>query len=107
MRDLDGARSLGAWLTVTLRPQWAPVVGLGLAIAALSFHEIESTVLVLPPGLANLPQQLLDYLHYARDEQLSAAAVNLLSLGALVALLSAGLTARAGLRATLETAKVE
>jgi ABC-type spermidine/putrescine transport system permease subunit II len=103
IRELDAGRSLRAWLAATLRPQLAPAIGIGLAIAALSFHEIESTVQVLPPGLANLPQQLLDYLHYARDEQLSAAAVNLLGLGVLCALASAYLTAGA-LRARRDSA---
>lgn len=98
-RDLDGGVTLAAWGAVTLRPQAATVAGFALAVGALSFHEIESTVYVLPPGLANLPQQLLDFLHYARDEQLSAAAVNMLGVGTLVAvgaawLISAGSRAR-------------
>lgn len=85
-RELDGGVTLAAWSMVTLRPQAATVAGFALAVGALSFHEIESTVYVLPPGLANLPQQLLDFLHYARDEQLSAAAVNMLGVGTLVAI---------------------
>lgn len=98
-RDLDGGVTLAAWCAVTLRPQAATVAGFALAVGALSFHEIESTVYVLPPGLANLPQQLLDFLHYARDEQLSAAAVNMLGVGTLVAIgaawmISAGSRAR-------------
>jgi ABC-type Fe3+ transport system permease subunit len=95
IRELDAGGSLAPWIATTLRPQFAAMVGLALAIAALSFHEIESTVQVLPPGLANLPQQLLDYLHYARDEQLSAAAVNLLGIGVVFALLAAWLAAGA------------
>lgn len=85
-RELDTGGTLAGWGMVTVRPQAASVIGFALAVAALSFHEIESTVFVLPPGLANLPQQLLDFLHYARDEQLSAAAVNLLGVGTLVAI---------------------
>jgi ABC-type spermidine/putrescine transport system permease subunit II len=77
-----------------VRPRLAAVVGVGLAIAALSVHEMESTVFVLPPGMSNLAQQLLDYLHYARDEQLSAAAINLLGSGVVIALVAGWLVAR-------------
>lgn len=94
LRLTEGGPWLSSWFLLAVRPRLASVLGVGLATAALSIHEMESTVFVLAPGSDNLAQQLLDYLHYARDEQLSAAAVNLLGCGVVVALVVAWLIAR-------------
>ena len=88
LKRLDGGGWL-AWWQTSLVGNARVLLGMAIALAVLSINEIESTVFVQPPGLSNLAQQLLDYLHYARDEQLSAAAVNLLGMG-LVATLLAG-----------------
>lgn len=85
MARLDGGRFV-AWWQTSVVGQVRAVGGLAVALAVLSINEIESTIFVQPPGRGNLAQQLLDYLHYARDEQLSAASVNLLGLGASAAL---------------------
>ncbi len=90
MRELDAGRSIRAWAVARVRPRITTVVGVVICTAALSFHEIESTVMVAPPGGQNLAQQVLDMLHYARDEQLSAAAINLLGIGVVLAMLGAG-----------------
>ncbi len=90
---IDCGRSLPGWWEASVRPFTVSVVGAAVCLGALSLHEIESTVFVLPPGVANLPQQLLDYLHYARDEQLSAASINLVGVGVFVALAGAGMLA--------------
>jgi ABC-type Fe3+ transport system permease subunit len=99
-RVMDGGRSLRAFFSVRVWPAGAAVVGIGFAVAALSFHEIESTVIVAPPGRQNLAQQMLDALHYAREEQLSAAAVNLLGLAVVGAVAAAVLVTVGGVRAT-------
>lgn len=96
LRQTEGGSWLAGWMGAAVRPRVAAVVGMALAAGSLSLHEIESTVFVLPPGSENLAQQLLDYLHYARDEQLSAAAVNLLGLGVVASLLTGWLIARGG-----------
>lgn len=85
-RDLDGADSGAGWVRACLRPAWRVPLGVALACGALSVHEIESTIQVQPPGPSSLAQQLLDALHYSKDEQLSAAAINLLVVGTGVAL---------------------
>lgn len=78
----DGLR---AWAALCLRPNIGAVIGIALAAAALSLHEIESTVQVQPPGPQSLAQYLLDKLHYNRNEELCAACINVLVIGTLLA----------------------
>lgn len=88
MRELDAGRSaLGWWRARVMGGGVVSAAGAGVCAGALSLHEIEATVMVAPPGRQNLAQQVLDMLHYARDEQLSAAAVNILGIGVVVAAL--------------------
>ncbi|MGH7131964.1 MAG: hypothetical protein ACREJO_08480 [Phycisphaerales bacterium] len=88
-RRLAGGETLSGWWRLAARPRVAAVVGVALAAAALSLHEIESTVQVYPasqhPALA---QQVLDALHYLKQEQTSAAAIGMV-LMALVAAVGA------------------
>lgn len=89
-RRLAGGETLAGWWRLAARPRVAAVVGVGLAAAALSLHEIESTIQVYPasdhPSLAQL---VLDALHYLKQEQTSAAAVGMVVM-ALAAALAAG-----------------
>lgn len=80
-RELDGGRSCRGWLAACVRPAWGVVAGAAIALAMLSLHEIESTIQVLPPGLDNLAQYLLDQLHYLRQDQLAAAGAMMTGLG--------------------------
>jgi ABC-type Fe3+ transport system permease subunit len=73
--------SFGGWARTVLPGIWMPILGAGLIGSIYSMYEIEASVMVRPPGMDNLPQQLLSDLHYARLEQLSAAGVNLLIIG--------------------------
>lgn len=87
---------ISGWVLTVWPSVWMPIVGGSLIAGLYSFYEIEASVIVRPPGMNNLPQQLLSDLHYARLEQLSAAGVNLLligllgSLGAMLLLVSFG-----------------
>lgn len=76
-----------AWAIATLPAILLPLIATAPVVALLAMFEIEAAVLVTPPGVESLPQQLLSDLHYTRLEQLSAAGVNLLTL----ALISAAL----------------
>jgi len=87
LRRVDGATGMLGWLRACLAAQWQPVVGTAVLLFVLSFHEIEATVQVQQPGQHALAQQLLDWLHMARDENLAAAAVNLLGLSGVLGLL--------------------
>jgi len=51
-------------------------------------------VMVRPPGMDNLPQQLLSDLHYVRLEQLSAAGINLLAVGLVCSVVASILVSR-------------
>ncbi len=99
--DERGARlmlagdSLRAWAALCLRPHVGVVVGIALAAAALSLHEIESTVILQPPGPTSLAQYVLDKLHYNRNEDLCAASVNLFGVGLILATAAGLLVARA------------
>ena len=93
-RVLAAGESLRGWWALRLVPSIGAVAGVALASAALSFHEIESTVQLATPGSANIAQRLLDLLHYARDEELCAACINLLFGGTVMAFGAGWLVAR-------------
>lgn len=100
LRDLRHMESsdLRSWWSAAAAPQIGAAAGVALACAALSFNEIESSVMVQPPGIPSMARSLLEHLHYLRDQQVAAAAINVMSGGVLVALLAAWLAApRAGL----------
>jgi ABC-type spermidine/putrescine transport system permease subunit II len=88
LRLIDGSTTPRGFAHACLARHWPAVVGAGLAAAILSFHEIEATVMVWPPGSRNLAQEMLDALHYAKDERLAAAAVNLMGAGTVLAYLA-------------------
>lgn len=97
MRLLDGATGARGWRLTRVTPAGIGAVGgAGLAAAALSLHEIEAAVMVQPPGLASLPQHLLEDLHFARDARLGAAAVNLIAAGVVLSGMAGWLVIRAG-----------
>jgi hypothetical protein len=52
---------------------------------------------VQPPGPANLPRQILNYLHFARVEEMCAAAAWLIG-GGVVVLVGIGCVVRLGAR---------
>tara|TARA_R110002072_G_scaffold150953_6_gene299932 strand:- start:42991 stop:44583 length:1593 start_codon:yes stop_codon:yes gene_type:complete len=75
--------SLSGWARAVLPSIVGSIFAAGLVGGLYSMYEIEASVMVRPPGMDNLPQQLLSDLHYARIEQLSGAGVNLLGIGLL------------------------
>ncbi len=75
--------SVSGWSRAVLPSIVGSILAAGLVGGLYSMYEIEASVMVRPPGMDNLPQQLLSDLHYARIEQLSGAGVNLLGIGLL------------------------
>ena len=63
----------------------------GAASAALSIHEIESAVVVSPPGMASLARSMLNLLHFQRYEHLSGLSLIVIAFGTLLVLASAAL----------------
>lgn len=94
-RVLMAGDGLWAWWTIRGRPTAGVIAGVGCAAAALSLHEIEAAVTLQAPGPTSVAQYLLDKLHYARDEQLCAACLNLLAMGLVLAGVAAALMSRA------------
>lgn len=89
LRASDGAQGFWAWLDGggALGSAARGLVGaaaVGVLGAILSFHEIETTVMVQPPGLTTVAQVVLGYLHFSRLQEMSVAGVYLIG-GALVA----------------------
>lgn len=72
MRLLDGADHGRGWLAAALRPELGWLIASAVLAAALSLHEIEAAVILMPPGDL-LPRRVLALLHYARDEELCIA----------------------------------
>lgn len=94
IRRIEGVPGLRGWLT-TCGMANAPLLAAAALIAGvLSFHEIESSVMVQPPGLQSLAQRLLNDLHQLRMDAMSAAALWLVGAGILVAIAASTLLAR-------------
>lgn len=87
-RFMAAGQSLRGWWLLRGWPSIMTLIGAGIAGAALSLHEIESTVQLQAAGTTSIAQYMLDRLHYARDEQLSAAGLNVLGTGLLLAIIS-------------------
>jgi len=91
MASLDGATSWKAWWYVHLPHTWPLVVGAFILIVMFSITELSATMVLLPAGLPNFAQRLLNQMHYARDQQVIASCLVLiclfLALTALVVLL--------------------
>lgn len=83
--------SLRAWTIACLPGQWALLVGAALGAGLMSIHEIESSVIVQPPGRGAMAQQILSYLHFARLEEMSVAGLWLVGGGGVIAAAATGL----------------
>lgn len=95
MASLDGASPLRAWRHVHLPRIWPVVTGTFLLVMMFSFTELPATMVLLPAGLPNFAQRLLNQMHYARDQQVIASCLVLVCLfaalaGAVVVLLRIG-----------------
>lgn len=94
--------ALNGWFYAVFPSIRSVIIGSGIVGGVYALYEIEASVMVRPPGMSNLPQQLLSDLHYARLEQLSAAGVNLLVIGLIASIVGAALISKIKLRSDLE-----
>lgn len=72
MACLDGATPFQAWRYVHLPRTWPALLGAFLLLIMFSFTELSATMVLLPAGLPNFAQRLLNQMHYARDQQVIA-----------------------------------
>ncbi len=79
-RRLDNAESLSGWFFGRLLGNLGPLALASLAAAALSLHDIESSVMVQPPGVPSLPRKILNDLHFFRTQEIAAALLSLLAI---------------------------
>lgn len=84
LRQADGAETLAGFARTGLLLNLPILAASGLATGMLSFTEIEATVVVQPPGTGNLARHILNYLHFARMEEMSAAAAWIVGSGILL-----------------------
>ncbi|MCW5775191.1 MAG: hypothetical protein KIS87_01920, partial [Phycisphaeraceae bacterium] len=95
LRRLDGAEGVRGWWRVARPMQAGALAGVGLATGALAFHEVEAASQLQPPGLGGLATLMLNFLHFARQSDLSAASVMLIVVGLALGIGALVLTARA------------
>jgi len=91
MASVDGASGLQAWWYVHLPRTWPLAVGTFILVVIFGLTELAATMVLLPPGLPNFAQRLLNQMHYARDQHVIASSLVLicvfLALGAAIVLM--------------------
>ncbi|MFH1717868.1 MAG: 6-bladed beta-propeller, partial [Planctomycetota bacterium] len=80
MASLDGASHFKAWWYVHLPHTWPVFVGTFILIVMFSITELSATMVLLPAGLPNFAQRLLNQMHYARDQQVIASCLVLIGV---------------------------
>jgi ABC-type Fe3+ transport system permease subunit/DNA-binding beta-propeller fold protein YncE len=98
MASLDGASPFHAWRYIHLPRVWPVLAGTLLLVTMLTFTELPATMILLPAGLPNFAQRLLNQMHYARDQQVIASCLILMLLFVLVAAVSVTLLQMASVR---------
>jgi len=77
---LDGASPIKIWWFIHWPRIWPIWLGSFLLIAMFSFTELSATMVLLPAGLPNFAQRLLNQMHYARDQQVITSCLILIAL---------------------------
>jgi sugar lactone lactonase YvrE/ABC-type spermidine/putrescine transport system permease subunit II len=91
MAAVDGASRTAAWWHVHLPLSWRMIAGAGLLVMMMSMTELATTMVLLPPGVPNFAQRLLNQMHYARDPQTLASCLALVATFAIVTTVVFGL----------------
>ena len=91
MAAVDGASRLQAWRYVH-GPRSVPMWAGGAVLAVmLGMTELPATMLLLPAGTPNFAQQLLNQMHYMRDQQVIASCLMLMGVYVFLAGVTVGL----------------
>jgi len=78
MAAIDGASRLKTWWYIHLPHTWPVFVGAFILIVMMGITELSATMVLLPAGLPNFAQRLLNQMHYARDQQVIASCLVLI-----------------------------
>jgi len=85
LAKLDGAEGFRGAYYVWLPGLWPAIAAAMLVAIALSMTELSATMVLLPAGVPNFAQQLLNQMHYARDQQVIASCIVLIVLSVTIA----------------------
>ncbi|MCB9845258.1 MAG: hypothetical protein H6811_04645 [Phycisphaeraceae bacterium] len=88
-RRLDGGDRPRGLVLLDVPAQASILLGTAAAMASLSIHEIEASVLLTPPGSRAISQVLLSRLHYQRQDDLAAGVLLITTVGFAAALIAA------------------
>lgn len=80
MARVDGASGFEVFRYVQWPQTWMTFVGCFLLMITFSLTELSATMVLLPAGVGNFAQRLLNQMHYARDQQVIASCVILISV---------------------------
>ncbi len=80
MSRLDTASRFKTFFFVHLRQSWPIFVGTFLLLVMFSLTELSATMVLLPAGLPNFAQRVLNQMHYARDQQVIVSCLALVGL---------------------------
>ena len=75
---LDGSTGLRTAWQVYLPGLWPALAATLILAGSLSLTELSATMVLLPPGVPNFAQQLLNQMHYARDQQVIVSCLMLI-----------------------------
>jgi len=91
LRLLSGATGPVGWMRTSGVRGWPAIAAGAVAVGGLSMHEIESAIVVSPPGMPSLARSMLNLLHYQRYEHLAGLSLVVIGFGTLVVCVAAGL----------------
>ena len=85
MASVDGATPLQAWRHVHLARVWPVALGAFVLVVMFAATELSATMVLLPAGVPNFAQSLLNQMHYLRDQQVIASCLALVAAYVLLA----------------------
>ena len=80
MASLDGASRSQIFWYIHLPYTWPLLIGCFILIVMFGMTELSATMVLLPAGLPNFAQRLLNQMHYARDQQVIVSCLVLIGL---------------------------
>ena len=86
MASVDGATGLQAARYVHFARLWPTALAAFVLVAMFGMTELSATMVLLPAGVPNFAQSLLNQMHYVRDQQVIASCLALVATYAVLAI---------------------